>query len=611
MILRALYDLAQQEGLAEDLDYEPAQIRYVLMLGPGGSSATIQDRAELVPAEGKKKAEIRKPTIPVPRRSGRTSGDCAAFLVDKADYIFGWDPTGKTSPEKAAKRQALYRELLETALAKQDQGSQEAKALQALLTFTGQDLETRVQPLRTAMEACSSEKDKKELASAFFSVEYSLAGPTPLHLLAGIQKFWRTTRVATVATTTRCLVTGNTCVPVKKHDTLKGIAIGDTLGTRLISFNPPTTGSSFSSFGFKGNENASIGRNTAEAIASSLNRLLSRTPAKSDGTALSRRNVRLSADTVALFWADDNADVDWFEQFTEDPDAVEALLLAPQTGHKPAIEDPSAFHMLILSGAQGRAMVRAYGCRTTAAVAQEVRRYLSQVRILRPYKGEGVYPLRVYLRSLATLGDEKNLPPQLAGDLYMAILEGRAFPRIVLDAALRRARLEAPRMNDSDPRKRAEANEAFAARCGLIRAYFHRIPQNPKEVSVSLDSECRETGYVLGRLFAVLDKAQSLAIPGANATIVDRFYGTASTAPASVFPTLLRKGQQHFGKLRGDKERPWALKLVDKPFSQITELIEAVPFPKTLDLDSQGLFALGFHHQRQAFFNTKNESSNN
>jgi CRISPR-associated protein Csd1 len=266
---------------------------------------------------------------------------------------------------------------------------------------------------------------------------------------------------------------------------------------------------------------------------------------------------------------------------------------------------------LILGGAKGRSAIRAYGRQTTSAVAQAVSRYISHARIQRPYgKGEGVYPLRVYLRSLAALGDEKNLPPQLAGDLYMAILEGRPFPMMVLDTAIRRARLEAPRMNDKDPRKKAEANEAFAARCGLIRAYFHRQPEHPKEITVSLDPNCREVGYVLGRLFAVLDKAQSLAIKNANATIVDRFYGTASTAPAAVFPTLLQKAQQHLGKLRGDKERPWAFPIVDTALSDVTELLEAKPIPKVLDLSSQGLFALGFHHQRQDFFTKKDDSSN-
>lgn len=590
MILRALYDLAQQEGLAEDLDYEPAQIRYAFVIGPKGASATIQDRAELVPAEGKKKADIRKPTIPIPRRSGRTSGDCAEFLVDKSDYVLGWDPSGKTTQEKAAKRHVLYRALVEKALAVQSSGSQEEEALQALLAFISKDPVSRSQPVREVLERCVSEKDKKELSSAFFSVEYGPIGPTPIHLLPGVRAFWKSTRCDEKAADAKCLVTGQPCVPVDKHPQLKNVPGGNTSGASLISFNS----AAFLSYGQAGNASAPIGRDASEAIGNALNRLLSRTPAKPDGTLLNKRHVRLSVDTVALFWADGTTELDWFNQFAEDPDAVEALLLAPHAGRKPAIEDPSAFHMLILSGAQGRTMVRAYGCRATSSVAQEVRRYLAQVRILRPYKGEGVYPLRVYLRSLAPLGDEKNLPPQLAGDLYMAILEGRAFPRMILDSALRRTRSEGPE------------GEPFAARCGLIRAYFLRNSDIPKEITVSLDTNNQESGYLLGRLLATLDKLQQDALGSVNATLVDRYYGSASTTPGAVFPTLIRRSQHHLGKLR--KEKPGLAINQEKLLQGILGSLER--FEKTLSLEQQGFFALGFHHQRQDFFTKKDDSSN-
>jgi len=601
MILRALYDLAQQEGLAEDLDFEPVQLRYTLVLGPNGMSATVQDRGTLVPAEGKKKSELRKPTIFVPRRSGRTSGDSAEFLVDKSDYVLGWDPSGKTAPDKALRRQALYRDRIVEALTSQAPGSQEAQALQALLDFTAQDLDVRTRSLQEALAKCPSEKEKKELESAFFSVEYAPIGPTPIHLLPGVRDYWKASRIENQKAEVQCLVTGQLCVPVDKHPQLKNVPGGNTSGASLISFNSPA----FLSYALDNNANAPIGREASEAIASALNRLLSRNPAKADGTPTARRHVRLSSDTVALFWADKASNVDWFEQFTEDPDAVEATLLAPLTGRKSVLEDPASFHTLILSGAQGRSVVRAYGCRTTAAVAQEVQRYLDQVRVQRPFnKGEGAYPLRTYLRSLAALGDEKNLPPQLAGALYMAILEGTPFPRMVLDAALRRARLEASRMSDADPRRKAEAVEAFAARCGLIRAYFHRHSPNPKEISVNLDTECLDPGYLCGRIFAVLVKIQEdSAEVKLNRTIADSYYSAACSTPGLILPNLLSRTQHHLSKLRRDpKKVGWAVKH-DQRLDEILGMIKtSSAFPKTLGTEQQGLFTLGFYHQRQAFF---------
>ena len=41
-------------------------------------------------------------------------------------------------------------------------------------------------------------------------------------------------------------------------------------------------------------------------------------------------------------------------------------------------------------------------------------------------------------------------------------------------------------------------------------------------------------------------------MPGINATIVDRFYGAASTAPQSVFSRLLKGAQAHLSKLARD-----------------------------------------------------------
>jgi len=71
---------------------------------------------------------------------------------------------------------------------------------------------------------------------------------------------------------------------------------------------------------------------------------------------------------------------------------------------------------------------------------------------------------------------------------------------------------------------------------------------------VSLDLDNREPGYLLGRLLAVIDHVQQDALGGVNATLVDRYYGSASSTPAVVFPGLLRRSQHHFAKLR--KESP-------------------------------------------------------
>lgn len=112
---------------------------------------------------------------------------------------------------------------------------------------------------------------------------------------------------------------------------------------------------------------------------------------------------------------------------------------------------------------------------------------------------------------------------------------------------------------------------------------------------VQLQADHPDPAYHCGRLLAVLEQIQRAAIgSNINSTIVDRFYGTASTAPASVFGRLLRGAQPHLSKLQRD--RPGAAYALQERLEEIMAPLPA--FPRTLDLKQQGLFALGYYHQR-------------
>ena len=121
---------------------------------------------------------------------------------------------------------------------------------------------------------------------------------------------------------------------------------------------------------------------------------------------------------------------------------------------------------------------------------------------------------------------------------------------------------------------------------------------------MALDKDNKNAAYLLGRLFAVLEKAQQDAIPGANATIKDRFYGSASATPRVVFPQLLRLVQHHIAKAEYGRVR-------DKQIEEIVGDIKE--FPAHLAIDEQGFFAIGYYHQRQDFFKktTKNSEKEN
>lgn len=113
---------------------------------------------------------------------------------------------------------------------------------------------------------------------------------------------------------------------------------------------------------------------------------------------------------------------------------------------------------------------------------------------------------------------------------------------------------------------------------------------------MSLDPERTEPGYLIGRLFAVLEKAQNDAHGGKlNKTIRDNFYSSASATPRSVFPRLLRTYQHHLAKL-GIGHKIFFEKKVQTIVAPLAD------WPAHLDMTGQGLFAIGYYHQTRDLY---------
>jgi CRISPR-associated protein Csd1 len=183
------------------------------------------------------------------------------------------------------------------------------------------------------------------------------------------------------------------------------------------------------------------------------------------------------------------------------------------------------------------------------------------------------------------LEKDDNVPPNLAGDTMKAILAGTPYPQTLLSAAVRRCRAE---------------REITYPRASLIKAVLARetryYNKTTKEVGMSLDTTNNNVGYRLGRLFATLEKIQEEASPGINATIRDRFYGSASATPVAAFPHLMKLKNHHLGKLDGKGRAIHFERIIGEIMDGLSDL------PTHLSLADQGRFAVGYYHQRQAFF---------
>ena len=112
------------------------------------------------------------------------------------------------------------------------------------------------------------------------------------------------------------------------------------------------------------------------------------------------------------------------------------------------------------------------------------------------------------MRELASRRDSKNISPLLAGQLLRAIVGKLPYPRTLLTAAVERIRAD---------------RDVNSLRAAMLKAWLVRNAQ--KEVPMSLDIGITDVAYRLGRLFALVERIQENAVPGANATVRDRFFG--------------------------------------------------------------------------------------
>ncbi|MBC8555849.1 MAG: type I-C CRISPR-associated protein Cas8c/Csd1, partial [Candidatus Brocadiales bacterium] len=302
---------------------------------------------------------------------------------------------------------------------------------------------------------------------------------------------------------------------------------------------------------------------------------------------------------TTIFWAEKKHDIeDWFKDIFDEPvkeksdqdnAAIKALFKAPEAGANPVIDDNIKFYVLGLSPNAARIAIRFWYAETVADVERNIRQHFEDIEIVRPPNQPKYLSLFRLLVSTALQGKSDNIQPNLTGDFMKAILASTPYPATLLSSAIRRIKAE---------------REVTYQRVSLIKAIlvrntrFYKTNQK-EEVGMSLDTSNTNTGYRLGRLFAVLEKVQEEASPGINATIRDRFYGSASSVPVTVFPHLMKLKNHHIAKFENKGRAVNLEKIIGEIVNDITD------FPGHLSLDDQGRFAIGYYHQRQEFFKKK------
>ncbi|WP_029356790.1 type I-C CRISPR-associated protein Cas8c/Csd1 [Bosea sp. 117] len=403
-----------------------------------------------------------------------------------------------------------------------------------------------------------------------------------------------------------CLVTGNMAVAQRLHPTIKGVNGAQTSGAALVSFNLDA----FTSYGKEQGDNAPTSEEAAFRYGAALNGMLER--------ASRNRLARGIGDATVVFWADTSvvadeaaaqAAEDWFATAAEPPDdpdqarkVREQLELIMQGRGVETLDarlhPRTRFHVLGLAPNAARLSVRYWLTDDFGVFVQRLAEHYRDLAIEPKPWGERPPSISwLLLKTTAMLEKYENIPPLLAGEVARAVLEGTRYPRSLLAAAMMRLRA------GDDP---ATGWHAAVIRAVLVRDFRLNRPEPhaptshecaKEELPVSLHRENADPAYQLGRLFAAYETAQRMALGRVNATIRDRYFGAASATPASVFPLLMRGAQNHLGKLRKSGKGVW----LEREIEEITNRLDD-HLPRSLPLEKQGRFVLGYYHQRKGQF---------
>lgn len=591
MILQALVELYERlevEGKMGPPGFQIQKIPALIELDKEGRFLGLIDTREKVG----KKLIARAFQVPQEQsRPGLNGWKKANFLYDHAGYVLGVPKTEEPKDVEMAKRQhaTFCTDVLALANCFPDEAG-----VQAVWKFLQND---------DFQEVLSHPFWKECEKIAGCRLSFQLQGETELVCASPVLRAHVADKYAAGGEESErgedngdtqegvCLVTGRRGSLARVHPRTP-VPGGNCVG-KFVSCQ---RNSGYDSYGKEQGFNSPVSSLAAFQYTQALNYMLNRQP----------NNNVIFADTTVVFWGSEANELEDVlasilkEPVKENPEisaqALRALYRSPESGRRPLDEDQTRFYILGLSPNVARISVRFWHVGTAGEVARNIRRHFDDLELMHgSQRPEHLSACRLLI-SIAPQGKAEKVPPNLAGELMQAIVQGTPYPRSLLNAVLQRCRVE---------QKGSERGKVTYPRVAMIKAilnrearYFH---QDEKEISMALDQENMNIGYRLGRLFAVLEKIQEEASLKLNATILDRFYGAASGTPVIAFPRLMKLKNHHVSKL---KNKGRAVNF-ERMISEIIQGIE--DFPSHLDMSEQGRFAVGYYHQSQAFF-TKSES---
>lgn len=527
-------------------------------------------------SRGDGKGTNRYDVMLVPEHDGRTSGVKPYFLCDDASYLLGLGD-GAQAALRHEKSRALHEEVLSAC--------KNPMAKATLRFFSRKLSEGELDVVNRLSDLLSG--------NMVISVSTASSVPMRVHEQEEIIDAWDSYRDShrEESVVGQCSITGEKAVLARLFPKVTGFAGAQSSGAALISFNLD----SFESYGKTQTYNASISERVAFGAGMALKMLL----------ADPERHVRLG-NTTFTFWSDrPAADEDCFLlSFIDERHALEkaedsglvkridAALEGIKKGHSlgEGFNASVRYYILGISPNAARLSVRFFETETLGEIARRYGQYLGDIDMV-DVRSTSLFQL---LRQCAVQGKYDNIPSTIVNPCVRAMLSGARFPRSLLGMLLSRMRADHGSNNTWDMGQRASLIKACLTR---DRRLLGVCITRESELGVALNRENTSTGYLIGRLFAVMERAQSAALGITNVTIRDKYIGSASVTPARVMPTLMHGCQNHLGALR--KKNPGMSVVLERELDEIVgRKFSDDPYPATLSMEEQGEFFVGYYQER-------------
>lgn len=611
MILQALvrcYEALAERGELEKPGWSPVKVSWGLELDADGQVKSLLLMGG-TDAKGKQIPRVMKLPDPVKR----SSGVAANFLCDNSAYVLGVDAKGK--PERTRECFAACARKHQDVL--KDVRHPTAKAI--LNFFERWKLENAachpaIQPNLEALLKGGNIVFVTHDAEG----ELQLAQDVP-----EIRRAWDEAYAKSDdAVMGRCLVTGEEGPIAILHPSIKGVMGAQSSGASLVSFNAPA----FESYGKESardnqgqGRNAPVGKYAAFAYGAALNYMVGQADF----------HGRLG-DTTLVYWAE-GADPAYGSAFMammgmggEDKNEItqkelRGLLTALCQGHNVKwanvpLNPKNRFYILGLAPNASRLSVRFFLQNSFDEFVQNYQKHQEDLDIVRPaFDERETLSMWALLRETAI--KNPNKPPefqrQLVEEMLNAILTGSPYPSTLFTQVEIRIRAE------------KEINRGKAA---IIKAYLWRnVAKRQKDqkhiyeevLGVALnESKTTDLPYRLGRLFAVLEALQLEAFRDnnnrdskPNTTIKDQFFSSACATPVVAFPIIVDRAQKYLRKLKA-KNKEGLARYYSDMMDDIIGNFEEKRYPAHLSLEDQGVFQIGYYHQRQRMYAKKEEKDN-